>query len=188
MDAILEELQKGAVYGAKALLGRELVTKSTDGVTAGIIVETEAYTQDDPASHAFRGETKRNAAMFQSSGTIYVYFTYGMHYCVNIVCGDIGVGEAVLIRAIQPTVGIEIMEQRRGVSGIRIANGPAKLTQALGITLSENAHMLGNNITLKAGITVHADDITTGPRIGISKAQEELARFYIKDNIYVSRP
>jgi len=115
---------------AKNLLGCVL----RNGGTAGIIVETEAYSQDDAASHSFRGLTKRNSPMFGAPGTIYVYFTYGMHNCFNIVTNEEGIGEAVLIRALEPIEGAEIMKKRRGTENIReLCSGPARLVQALGI-------------------------------------------------------
>ncbi len=189
MDKLLNELRKGSIAGAQALLGWELVCEAADGQVSGYIVETEAYHQDDPASHTYKGKTIRNSAMFGPAGTIYVYFTYGMHHCVNIVTGDEGVGEGVLIRALQPHEGVEIMKQRRGTeeSG-QLTNGPAKLVQALGITPLHNNTSIGKgDLFLRPGLIVNPGDIAIGPRIGISKATEELKRFYIKNNHFVFR-
>ena len=129
------------------LLGWILVRQTQAGTIKLRVVETEAYHQDDPASHSFRGQTARTAPMFEAGGRLYVYFTYGMHYCLNIVTGARGRGEAVLIRAGEPLQGLEIMQENRfgnvtgstyhknvkGPSFHNLANGPGKLTQALGI-------------------------------------------------------
>jgi DNA-3-methyladenine glycosylase len=186
---LYRELRKGAESGAKALLGWELINETEHGIISGYIVETEAYTQLDPASHAYKGQTARNSAMFGPAGTIYVYFTYGMHYCVNIVSGESGVGEAVLIRALQPANGIELMKiQRKTEELTQLTNGPAKLVQALGITQEHNATAIGNgSLRLKPGLIVETIDVAVGPRIGISKATEELQRFYLKNNHFISR-
>jgi DNA-3-methyladenine glycosylase len=186
-DELLHELEKGAVAGAKALLGRKLVHITPKGRVAGYIVEVEAYVQEDPASHTYNGRTLRNASMFEAAGTIYVYFTYGMHYCVNIVTGPKGHGEGVLIRALEPIEGVDIMEANRQKSGIGLTNGPAKLVEALGITRELNGQKIGGELLIEKGLEVKKSDIQTAPRIGISKAVEELARFYIKGNSYVSR-
>lgn len=189
MEEILNKLRQGPIVGAESLLGWELVHETAEGRTSGYIVETEAYHQDDPASHTYKGQTLRNSAMFGPAGTIYVYFTYGMHYCFNIVSGHKGRGEGVLIRALQPKEGIELMKQRRGRDNEReLTNGPAKLVQAMGITSSMNGSRLGDSIYLLPGLHVARTDIIIGPRIGISKATEELARFAIKDNPFVSHP
>lgn len=189
LDKLYKELEKGSLTGAKALLGWELVCKTSEGEVSGYIVETEAYRQDDPASHTYKGKTVRNSAMFGLAGTIYVYFTYGMHHCVNIVSGKEGVGEGILIRALEPKAGIELMKQRRGISQVaQLTNGPAKLVQALGITPLHNATTIGaGDLHLRHGLTIKQKDIANGPRIGISKATEELSRFYVKNNQFVSR-
>lgn len=184
---LFEELRKGAVAGAKALLGWKLVHPTSQGRVAGYIVETEAYVQEDPASHTFKGQTTRNASMFEAAGTIYVYFTYGMHYCVNIVTGPKGHGEGVLIRAIQPAEGIEIMKTNRQKTGTQLTNGPAKLVEALGITSALNGQKVGDALLLEPGLKIRTDDIQVATRIGISQGVEELARFYVKGNPYVSR-
>jgi DNA-3-methyladenine glycosylase len=179
-------LSSGAVSVAKNLLGMKLVTDLPAGITSGFIVETEAYKMNDPASHTFRGETIRNSAMFQEAGTLYVYFTYGRHYCVNIVTGPVGRGEAVLIRALEPVDGIELMKQRRGTDSSQLTNGPAKLAQALGIKRSLN----GTNIfdgPLKMENGVRYSEIVQARRIGITKAVDKPWRFYAKNNSFVSK-
>lgn len=186
LKALYQELRKGAVPGARALLGWKLVHESPVGRISGYIVETEAYTQDDPASHTYSGPTQRNAAMFEEAGTIYVYFTYGMHYCVNIVCGVKGYGEGVLIRALEPVDGISIMQQRRGQQKVtQLTNGPAKLTQAFGIKKELSGSVIGETLHLERGFTPNL--ITQTERIGISKAREQEWRFYVSNNSYVSR-
>ena len=177
---------KVAITTANQLLGCELVHQSPEGNAGGIIVETEAYTVDDAASHAFKGKTKRNAAMFLSGGHTYVYFTYGMHHCFNIVTGPDGEGQAVLIRALEPTVGLELMKQRRGRSDVHtLTNGPAKLVQALGITKEHSGKSLAQTgITLRQVLKPGA--IISSPRRGISKAVDQPLRFYIANNHFVS--
>lgn len=176
-----------SLVAAESLLGWKLVHKTQDGITAGYIVETESYDMNDPASHAFSGPSMRNSSMFEPAGTIYVYFTYGMHYCVNIVTGNRGEGQAVLIRALQPTDGIDLMKHRRRKTNIReLCSGPAKLTQAMAISKQHNGLMLGDSeIYLEPGIK--PGRITQTTRIGISKATDNLWRFYIANNSYISR-
>jgi DNA-3-methyladenine glycosylase len=128
---------------ARALLGCWLVVRHDTGWVGGRIVEAEAYTQDDPASHSYRGKTERNAAMFGAPGTAYIYLIYGVHECFNAVCQPEGVGEAVLIRALEPTVGLETMFQRRGgVHWTQLCRGPGNLCRALGITRAFNGESL----------------------------------------------
>src|SRR5690606_40138382 len=109
------------------------------------IVETEAYDQTDEASHTFKGRTKRNDAMFKAAGHMYVYFTYGMHYCCNIVCGKDGYGSGVLIRAVEPLSGLDVIERRRGMTGVNVTNGPGKICQALAIDLTLSGHDLSES-------------------------------------------
>jgi DNA-3-methyladenine glycosylase len=119
---------------------------------------------------------------------MYVYFTYGMHHCCNVVCGKDGFGSGVLIRAVEPLEGIDIIEQRRGMSGVNVTNGPGKICMALGIDLRLSGHDLGESpIKLIKKPTLPDAEVTTGPRIGISKAMHELRRFYVTDNPYVSK-
>lgn len=158
---------------ARALLGKVLLTDH-DGVrTSGRIVETEAYTADDPASHSFGGRTARNSVMFGPAGRLYVYLSYGIHHCANVVTGDDGDGQAVLLRAVEPIAGVEAMLERRGRRPL--ADGPGKLCQALGIDLTAN----GLDVTAAAAPIRIADDGTpppddplVGPRIGITRAVE----------------
>jgi DNA-3-methyladenine glycosylase len=184
-------LKLPSVEAAPLLLGFILKRKTPEGELAVKIVETEAYHQDDPASHSYRGLTVRTAPMFEEGGTIYVYFTYGMHYCVNIVVGKKGVGEAMLLRAGEPISGIEIMKKHRGTENIyNIANGPAKLTQALGIISTElSGKKLGPKTLqlLPPTEPVTPNDVVVAPRIGIKQAIENPWRFYIKGNTFVSR-
>ena len=137
----------------------------------GRIIEVEAYREDDPASHTYRGRTERNAVMFGGAGHMYVYFTYGMHYCANLVTGPVGVGAAVLLRAVQPISGIEAMRERR--NGRRqLADGPAKLCQAFAIGPEHNGADVcgGTGPGLFDDGTPPPDDPIVGPRVGIRKA------------------
>ena len=180
---------------AKNLLGCYLLSKNHEGITIGKIVETEAYLYDDEASHSYNGETKRNSPMFQSPGSSYVYFTYGMYNCFNIVTAKKGIGEAVLIRALEPIKGIELMKQRRKNSDVyNLCNGPAKLVIAMGINKEHNGiNLLENTSPLKLLSRKHFShknknfDIVASKRIGIKKAADLKLRFYIKDNGFVSR-
>lgn len=177
-----------AEVAARRLLGCELL-REIDGRQVRVrIVETEAYDQADEASHTFGGRTKRNDAMFKSAGHMYVYFTYGMHHCCNVVCGQEGFGSGVLIRAVEPVEGVDIIEARRGLSGVNVTNGPGKICQALGIDLRLSGHDLSEPpIQLIKRPALSGSIITNGPRIGISRAVHELRRFYITDNPYVSK-
>lgn len=175
---------------AKSLLGKKLVKREQDGSFIECrIVETEYYCQEDEASHSFRGRTDRNAVMYGEAGRLYVYFTYGMHYCMNVVVGEEGYGAAVLIRAVEPLSGHDIMSKRRSKlpESVLLSNGPAKLCQSLGVDRALNDHNL-NNWPLKL---VHEKDlaeadIRSSSRIGITKAIEKKWRFYIAGNPYVS--
>lgn len=180
-----------AHQAAKGLLGWKLVRQLPDGTELrGRIVETEAYHQHDPAAHSFRGQTKRTAPMFGPSGHAYVYFIYGNHWCMNVVAGPVGRGEAVLIRALEPLGGTERMiTNRGGIRGVGVTNGPGKLCQALEITSTFQGHdLMVSPLWLEPPqIPLKSSDIVRTTRIGITKAVEELARYYIKDNMYVSR-
>jgi DNA-3-methyladenine glycosylase len=144
-----------------------------DGIVcSGRIVETEAYTADDPASHSFRGRTARNAVMFGPAGRLYVYRSHGIHACANVVTGAEGDGAAVLIRAVDPIAGVDAMRARRG-EGRPLADGPGKLCQALGIRLSDDGIDLvapGSPIQILDDGTAPPDDPVTGPRVGITRA------------------
>jgi DNA-3-methyladenine glycosylase len=197
---LAELLGRGAVAAAPRLLGMEILHETDDGVIGGRIVEVEAYTEQDPASHSFKIKKKpggRNAAMFMEAGTVYVYFTYGMHYCMNIVCGVEGVGEAVLIRAIEPTEGVEQMWQNRYKQArpvgyvqkefINLTSGPAKLVQALGVTKADNATSIfgEGRLLLRAGDP--ATNIVQTTRIGISEGKDMPWRWYDTDSPFVSK-
>lgn len=178
-----------ALMAAKSLLGYKLLHVTPDGTTSGIIVETEAYMADDPASHTYRGQTARNKIMFGQPGYAYIYFTYGMHYCFNVVTGSEDHGQGVLIRALEPLEGIDLMKKRRGVEEVRnLTNGPAKLVQAMGITKDDYGEYLfgGGKLRIEPGIK--PQQISKSGRIGIRLAVDELYRFYITGSPYVSRP
>jgi DNA-3-methyladenine glycosylase len=184
---MLEKLDY-AVEAAKHLLGSQLIHDTPEGRVSGIIVETEAYHQDDVASHTYRGKTPRNAVMFGPAGYAYVYFTYGMHYCFNVVTGPEGSGQAVLIRALEPVEGVEIMKQRRGRENIHeLTNGPAKLVQALGITKAHYGVNLLNGGDLRIEPGVRPKKIIQTTRIGISEGKDVPWRFYVAGNDFVSR-
>ena len=178
---------------ARELLGCFLVRRIGRHKIIGKIVEVEAYLgTNDAASHTFRGRTRRNEVMFRTGGHLYVYFTYGMHYCANIVTEREGTGHAVLLRAIEPVAGIEIMEKNRGRGALqlhKLTNGPAKLCKAFGIARAENGtNLLGNDVFIAAGEPESGSRIGVSPRIGIRKAVEKKWRFFIKENTSVSKP
>ncbi len=174
---------------ARRLLGCVL-EREIDGQTVRVrIVETEAYDETDEASHTFRGKTPRNATMFGPAGHLYVYFTYGMHHCCNVVAGEEGHGAGVLIRAVEPIDNLVLIESRRGMTGPTVTNGPGKVTHALGIDRRLDGHDLHDApLRLSVGELRANERTGTSPRIGISKARELHRRFYIVDNPYVSRP
>src|ERR1044071_9088359 len=183
-------LEKPASEAAPALLCC-ILERTVDGRTLrGRIVETEAYDQTDVASHSYRGMTPRTEVMFGKAGHLYVYFTYGMHYCCNIVAGPEGHGAAVLIRAVEPLDGEDVMTGfRKGREGIELTNGPAKFCQAFMIDRQLNGHDLGK-APLKLIIADRdpGERIVQTTRIGISRGQDVPWRFYIKANPYVSKP
>lgn len=188
---ISEILNLNSVEAAPLLLGWEIVRRTPHGDVRVKIVETEAYHQNDPASHSYKGITSRAAPMFEEGGRLYVYFTYGMHYCLNIVTGAKGVGEGVLIRAAEPLEGIEVMRKNRGVDNIRqLVNGPGKLAQALGIKDTKLSGKLLNKSSIwleSPKEKIKSNGIMISPRIGIKLATELPLRFYIKGNLFVSR-
>lgn len=159
---------------------------TVDGV-GGIIVETEAYDVGDPASHSFGGPTARNAPMFGPPGRAYVYRIYGLHWCFNVVCDAGQAGSAVLIRALEPTMGIDVMMERRGPMPVRnLCAGPGRLCQALGIDARLNgAELAAPPFVFEPG---GAADIAQGVRIGITKGAETPWRFGLRGSPYLSRP
>lgn len=179
---------RDTVKVAKELLGCLLVHRSPEGLTVGRIVETEAYLQGDPACHASKGMTKRNQPMFGPAGHAYIYLIYGMHYCFNVVTQKEGIGEAVLIRALEPVEGIGLMKVRRGKKKItELCSGPAKLVQAMGIKKEYNGMPLtGELLFLSLANEVKTEIITT-TRIGIKEGAELPLRFYISGSKYISR-
>jgi DNA-3-methyladenine glycosylase len=154
----------------------------------GVIVEAEAYAPDDPASHSYNGRTPRNAVMFGPPGRLYVYRSYGIHWCANVVCGDDGVGAAVLLRALEPTSGIEEMRARRGVDDPRLlASGPGRMTQALGLTGEhDGADLAGPPFAFALPST--SVDVTASTRVGITRAVERRWRYSLTGSTFVSRP
>ncbi|MGJ4939347.1 DNA-3-methyladenine glycosylase [Bradyrhizobium sp. HKCCYLS1011] len=158
-----------------------------DGV-GGIIVEVEAYHHTEPAAHSFRGETPRNAVMFGPPGFAYVYRSYGIHWCVNFVCEKEGSASAVLIRAIEPTMGIEAMRRRRGLEDVRaLCSGPGKLTEAMGITIAHNALPL-DAAPIELFARVGNVEVNSGVRIGITKAVDLPWRYGLKGSRFLSKP
>lgn len=182
-------LTKSAQLVAPQLLGSLLIRDIDGQKLVGRIVETEAYDQADTASHSFKGPTPRTEIMFGPPGFAYVYFTYGMHFCFNIVTGPVGHGSAVLIRALEPLEGLDVMKDNRGRQDVHeLMNGPAKLCQAFAIDRQLNKHDL-TKPPLQLQLTKplsHAQIVQT-TRIGISQAIHEPWRWYIKGNSFVSK-
>jgi DNA-3-methyladenine glycosylase len=179
MGIISQEFyNRNTIEVAKDLLGCKINRRTKDGVLSGIIVETEAYTQEDPACHAYRGKTPRAATLFKEAGIAYVYFIYGMYHCVNIVTEEYDRAGAVLIRALEPIPPVEN------------TNGPGKLCKALQITkeLNEVDVTSGkSDLWVEEGIKVPKSKIFTTTRIGIKLACDYPWRFYVKDNPFVSK-
>ena len=167
-----------AVALARRLVGANLFVRGA----GGIIIETEAYGRDDPASHSFRGPTRRNASMFGPAGHAYVYRSYGIHLCLNVVARP---GEAVLIRALTPQMGLELMRMRRG--NALLCSGPGRLTQALGIRPEDDGAPF-DGIDLSIALPSAMSELLVGPRIGISKAQDLPWRFGLAGASGLSRP
>lgn len=181
---------------APRLLGHWLIRNTVDGPCGGPIVEVEAYLANDPACHAYRGQTARNRTMWGPPGRAYVYFIYGCHFCVNAVCGERGNAEAVLIRAIEPAVGEEFMRRNRAVkTRLELTNGPAKLCSAMHIDRRlDGANLCDGESTLYIAPNPNGQEFTDthGPilasqRIGISKAADMRLRFYLAASPFVSR-
>ena len=178
-----EFYSKDTVKVAKNLLGKKIIRKIGRHEISGIITETEAYRhKDDPASHAFRNITERNKIMFENVGFAYVYFTYGMHFCFNVVAKNPKVAAgAVLIRAIKPEKGITIMQENRGNTNLKnLVNGPAKLAQALAITKEHYGIDITKNSKLHISEGIKSKKIIASPRIGIKEATDKLWNFKIK--------
>jgi DNA-3-methyladenine glycosylase len=181
---------------ARDLLGKRLVAAAGGRRVSGLVVETEAYAAPaDKASHAYGGRrTARTETMYERGGTAYVYFVYGMHHQFNVVTGPAGLPHAVLIRAVEPEEGIELMRERRpGKVDRELTSGPGKLCRAFGITRDlDGADLTGTSIWLEdAGRRPTPAEIASGPRVGIAYAEEYAAkpwRFWLTGNLYVSRP
>lgn len=181
---------------AKSLLGKIFARKIDDLLLSGRIIEVEAYDgKHDEASHSFIGMTKRNEVMFGKAGHLYVYFTYGMHFCPNVVTGKEGFGAAVLIRAIEPLEGIPSLAINRfnkeNISQkelINLCNGPAKICQAFDLKREQNGiNLCGNEIFILDAPEIPTGKIVSTTRIGIKKSIDLLWRYYIKDNQFVSK-
>jgi DNA-3-methyladenine glycosylase len=175
---------------ARELIGKVLIRKKGRKIYAGIIVETEAYTgASDAASHSHMGPTKRNEQMFNEGGIVYVYFTYGNHYCMNVVTGRSGLPHAVLIRALEPVKGLRYMMANRGKDDIyELCSGPGKLCQAMEIDLSQNGEPLNGDkiILVEPEVNLKRKIIRT-KRIGITKNADMLYRFLDSQSPFVSR-
>jgi DNA-3-methyladenine glycosylase len=157
------------------------------GGAGGRIVEVEAYHHEDPASHGYRGRTRRNASMFGPPGHAYLYRSYGIHWCLNFVCGEDGVADAVLIRALEPTKGIEAQRARRGVEDLRaLCSGPGKLCQALGVT-GEHDGLPLDRPPFRLEPRQSTPEIVTGPRVGITRATELSWRYAVRGSPFLSR-
>jgi DNA-3-methyladenine glycosylase len=176
---------------ARDLIGKTLYRHTHDGITAGVIVETEAYVAAiDPAAHGYRGKTPRTAVMFGPPGRAYVYFTYGMHFCLNVVTEDDNVAAAVLLRALEPTVGLPLMRARRGarIPDRDLARGPGRLCAAMALTVAENGLDLQGDVlwlTETSGFPPDASVVAT-PRIGITQAVDWPWRFVLTGSRWVS--
>ncbi len=194
--------KKDTLELSKDLLGKIIVNEVNGSLLSGRIVETEAYLSNDPAAHSFIGKTKRNKSVFEEPGTSYVYFIYGNYYCFNISSNENKIGEAVLIRASEPLIGIEKMKANisrfnlrrknikdKEIKDNKICNGPGKLCLALGINKSHDGLKLWDSKLYIAedGYEVNENDIVSTKRIGIKKAIDKPLRFYIKGNNFISR-
>lgn len=168
---------------ARDLIGTTLLV----GDAGGIIVETEAYEPEDPASHSFRGPTARNGAMFGPVGHAYIYRSYGIHWCLNLVCGR-APGSAVLIRALQPVCGLSLMRQRRGLDDLRLlCSGPGRLCQALGVTAELDGKPL-DAPPFRMRARTGERQVATGKRIGLTKGTETPWRYGLAESPFLSRP
>ena len=186
----LSELPYDTATLARYLIGKTLVRDAPEGRTSGRIVECEAYVPGDAAGHAYVGETDRNRSLFRRRGHAYVYFIYGMHYCVNVSAETPGVGAGVLLRALEPLEGIDIMRVRRGVHRLNdLSRGPGRVAQAMAIDRSLDGVDLCRASPLWLGAAVRDPGrIATSVRIGISKEMHRPLRFYEAGNPHVSGP
>jgi DNA-3-methyladenine glycosylase len=185
-----DELPVDAAAMARFLLGKLLIRELPEGPIGGRIVETEAYLPDDAACHAFRGRTRRNAALFLPPGHAYVYLAYGLSLMMNVSSEAAGIGAGVLIRALEPLAGIELMQRHRGTEVLRdLARGPGRLAQALAIDRSLD----GIDLCMSGPLWLGNDDaavpaIGTSTRIGLTKDAHRVLRFYVRDSTFVSGP
>jgi DNA-3-methyladenine glycosylase len=186
----LGELPFDTVTLARFLIGKTLVRDAPQGRTSGRIVECEAYVPGDAAGHAYVGETDRNRTLFMRRGHAYVYFIYGIHFCVNVAAETPGVGAGVLLRALEPLEGVEIMRTRRGLHRLTdLTRGPGRLAEAMAIDRSLDGVDLCKRSPLWLGTAVRpAGRIGTSVRIGISKEMHRPLRFYEAGNPHVSGP
>jgi DNA-3-methyladenine glycosylase len=186
----LGELPRDTVTLARFLIGKTLVRDAPEGRTSGRIVECEAYVPGDAAGHAYVGETDRNRTLFMRRGHAYVYFIYGIHFCVNVAAETPGVGAGVLLRALEPLEGVEIMRTRRGLHRLTdLTRGPGRLAEAMAIDRSLDGVDLCKRSPLWLGTAVRpAGRIGTSVRIGISKEMHRPLRFYEAGNPHVSGP
>ncbi len=176
---------------ARELLGRLLVRELEGERLVGRIVEAEAYQEEDPASHSYRGRTRRTEVMFGPPGRLYVYFTYGMHHCMNVVTGRDGEGSAVLLRAAEPVEGLESMRRLRGgVNDRLLCSGPARFTQAFAIGRAENGADLveSRSLFIARGRPLPESDVAVGTRIGITAGTDRMWRYAQAGSPFVSRP
>ena len=186
----LSELPYDTAALARFLIGKTLVRDAPEGRTSGRIVECEAYVPGDAAGHAYVGETDRNRSLFRRRGHAYVYFIYGMHYCVNVSAETPGVGAGVLLRALEPLDGVDIMRARRGVHRLNdLTRGPGRLAEAMAIDRALDGVDLCKKSPLWLGSEVRRPGrIVTSVRIGISKEVDRPLRFYEAGNAHVSGP
>jgi DNA-3-methyladenine glycosylase len=176
---------------APDLLGRTLVRTLPGGERLSArIVEVEAYREDDPASHSYRGRTQRTEVMFGPPGRLYVYFTYGMHFCMNVVTGGDDEGSAVLLRAAEPLEGLDRMAASRGLDDPRLlCAGPGRLCQAMAVSREQNGAdlVVGAELRIERGLPVDAGGILAGPRVGIAVATEQPWRFVVAGSRFLSK-
>ena len=189
MNFYYNDFGKSSDIVAQTLIGKKLVTDIDGKITSGIIVETESYEgYDDPASHGFAGRTERNYPIFEQGGRVYVYLIYGQYYLLNIVTNRQNFPSSVFIRAVEPVDGIDIMIKRRRAENIKnLTNGPGKLTIALGIDKTFNNILINQDKIFIVDIKNNDFDIVKTTRVGTSKGKKILKRFYIRNNLWVSK-